>query len=259
MDLSLRSKVAMVTGGSKGIGLACAAVLRSEGAQVAIVSRSTDSLARAAALLGDDVLCLAADLRNESEAARVVAECEGALGPIDVLVNCAGAANRCSPFELSPGRWREALDAKFFSYINVIDPILARMADRGTGVIVNVIGAGGKRASPTHLAGGAANAALMLATAGLASAYGPKGVRVVGINPGMVETDRVGEGLVADAALRGKDVATLQAERIAAIPLGRLGRPEEVATLVAFLASPLSAYMSGSNITMDGALSAFIV
>jgi NAD(P)-dependent dehydrogenase (short-subunit alcohol dehydrogenase family) len=259
MDLQLKSKIALVTGGSKGIGFACALLLRNEGARVAIVSRSGDSLIRASARMHDDVLCLAADLRNESEAIRVVEQCEEALGPIDVLVNCAGAAGRCSPFDLRPARWRDAIDAKFFSYINVIDPVISRMAKRRGGVIVNVIGTGGKRASPSHLAGGSANAALMLATVGLASAYGPMGVRVVGLNPGMVATDRVGEDLAVDAALGGKELEALHAERIGAIPLRRLGEPAEVAAAVAFLASPISAYMSGANITMDGALGAFVV
>jgi NAD(P)-dependent dehydrogenase (short-subunit alcohol dehydrogenase family) len=95
------------------------------------------------------------------------------------------------------------MDAKFFSYIHVIDPLIKRMAARGSGVIVNVIGNGGKVASPIHVAGGAANAALMLATAGLANAYAGRGVRVVGINPGLTNTDRVAEGLRAEARLSG--------------------------------------------------------
>ena len=93
------------------------------------------------------------------------------MDPIDVLVNSAGAAKRTPPDELTPAAWRAAFDAKFFSYINVIDPMVKRMAARGGGVIVSVIGGGGKVASSTHLAGGAANAALMLATAGLGAAY----------------------------------------------------------------------------------------
>jgi len=133
------------------------------------------------------------------------------------------------------------------------------MAQRGKGVIINIIGNGGRMASPTHLAGGAANAALMLATAGLATAYGPMGVRVVGINPGLVATGRVTEGFSADAAMNDKDVASVQADRIGDIPLRRMGTPEEVAAAVAFLASPLSAYTSGTSLTMDGALSSFIV
>ena len=128
---------------------------------------------------------------------------EDACGPIDVLVNTAGAAQRTPPDELTPA-WRAAIDAKFFSYVNVIDPLVKRMAERGAGVIVNVIGDGGKVASPTHLAGGSANAALMLATAGLGAAYAASGVRVVGVSPGLTETDRVADGLAAEAQSGGR-------------------------------------------------------
>jgi NAD(P)-dependent dehydrogenase (short-subunit alcohol dehydrogenase family) len=118
-----------------------------------------------------------------------------------MLVNCAGAAKRTPPDSLTPPVWREAFDAKFFSYINVTDPMVKRMSTRGSGVIVSVIGAGSKAASETHLAGGSANAALMLATAGLRAAYAKRGVRVIGVSRGLTETGRVAEGLAAEARL----------------------------------------------------------
>ncbi len=102
------------------------------------------------------------------------------------------------------------------------------MAARGRGVIVNVIGAGGKVASPTHIAGGAANAALMLATAGLGVAYAASGVRIVGVSPGLTETDRVAEGLKADAKLQGVDLEEARRRAVAKIPLGRLASPREI-------------------------------
>ena len=111
-------------------------------------------------------------------AADMIGQVEGRLGPIDVLINSPGAARRTRPPDLTPAAWREAFDAKFFSYINVIDPLVKRMAERGAGVIVSIIGAGGKVASPTHLAGGSVNTAPILATAGLGAAYAGKGVRV---------------------------------------------------------------------------------
>src|SRR3954451_5462520 len=114
------------------------------------------------------------------------------------------------------------MDAKFFTYIHVIDPVVKRMAARGAGVIVNVIGNGGKVASPIHLAGGAANAALMLATAGPAAAYAQNGVRVVGRNPGLTHTERVAEGLRADAALRGTSEEEALQHSLSRIPLGRM-------------------------------------
>src|SRR3954467_4905345 len=193
MDLGFQSKTVIVTGGSQGIGLACARVFVSEGARVGIASRSPANIDRACAELGS-AFGLAADLTSADEAGAMVEAMESRLGPVDILVNSAGAARRTPPEELTAAAWRAAMDAKFFTYIHVIDPMVKLMASRGSGVIVNVIGNGGKVASPIHLAGGAANAALMLATAGLAAAYARQGVRVVGLNPGLTNTERVAEG-----------------------------------------------------------------
>ena len=165
MELGLEGKVVLVTGGSKGIGLACASAFAAEGARIAICSRSRDNVEQARAEL-KGAFGVVADLIDAAAAGAMIDAVEDRLGPIDVLVNSAGAAKRTPVDELTPAIWREAFDAKFFSYINVIDPMVKRMAKRGGGVIVSVIGGGGKVASPTHLAGGAANAALMLATAG---------------------------------------------------------------------------------------------
>ena len=110
-----------------------------------------------------------------------------------------------------------------------------------------------------HLAGGAANAALMLATAGLATAYAKQGVRVVGLNPGLTETGRVAEGLASDARLAGISIDEARARGIARIPLGRMATPEEIANTVLFLASPRASYVTGVNITMDGATTACVV
>ena len=125
------------------------------------------------------------------------------IGPIDVLVNSAGAARRYAPADLDADAWHAAMDAKYFSYIHPIDAVLRRMAARGRGAIVNIIGSGGKVPSPVHLPGGAANAALMLATAGLAAAFAPKGIRINGINPGATLTGRVQEGLAVEAKMTG--------------------------------------------------------
>jgi NAD(P)-dependent dehydrogenase (short-subunit alcohol dehydrogenase family) len=184
---------------------------------------------------------------------------EREIGPIDILVNSAGAARRTPPDDLDPSAWRAAMDAKFFTYIHAIDPLIKRMAARGSGVIVNVIGNGGKVASPTHIAGGAANAALMLATAGLASAYASRGVRVVGVNPGLTNTDRVAEGLRAEARLSGTSPEEALKRALGRIPLGRMAEPEEIARLVCFLASQQASYVSGVTITMDGVSTPVVV
>lgn len=145
------------------------------------------------------------------------------------------------------------MDDKYFPYINVIDPVIKKMAHRGSGVIVNIIGNGGKVASPTHLAGGAANAALMLATVGLANAYAGRGVRIVGLNPGLTQTGRVSEGMKAVAASQGISEQEALRQATDSIPIGRWADPAEIASVVAFLCSAKASYVTGVVINMDGA------
>ncbi len=251
MDLQLTGRLVLITGGSKGIGFACAQSFAAEGARVAIVSRSPENVERALRAL-PKAAGYTADLCDAAAAANVLVRVEEELGPIDVLVNSAGAARRTPVDELEPALWRAAMDAKYFSYINVIDPAIKRMAERGTGSIVNVIGNGGKVAATTHLAGGSANAALMLATAGLGAAYAARGVRVTGVNPGLTETERVSEGLEAEARLTGTSKAEALKNSVARIPLGRIASPEEIANVVTFLASPKASYVTGVTLSMDG-------
>jgi NAD(P)-dependent dehydrogenase (short-subunit alcohol dehydrogenase family) len=253
MELNFSGQVVLVCGGSKGIGLATAKLFAAEGAHVAISSRSEINLKSAASLVSG-VHLFAGDLSREDQALGVLNKVESQLGPIDIAVNCAGAAKRLPPAELTPQAWRNAMDAKFFSYLNVIDPLIKRMAARRSGTIINV-----KVAAPTHIAGGAANAALMLATVGLAAAYASYGIRVVGINPGLTETERVAAGLRADAAHEGKSEDVVYAERIKSIPLGRMASPEEIASTILFLASDKASYITGVNITMDGLQSTVII
>jgi NAD(P)-dependent dehydrogenase (short-subunit alcohol dehydrogenase family) len=258
MDLALKGKTALVTGGTKGIGLACAKALMAEGVQVVIAGRSDASVEAALADL-DGAQGLAADLRSAEAAAEMVTACRGMVGEIDILINSAGAAQRTVPEKLTPEHWRAAMDAKFFSYINVIDPVVKLMAARGTGRIVNIIGAGGKVASPIHLPGGSANAALMLATAGLATAYAAEGLRVIGLNPGATKTARLKEGLKAQAEFAGITVEEAEQQAASRIPLGRMAEPEEVANMAVFLASDRASYVTGVTINMDGAVTATVV
>jgi NAD(P)-dependent dehydrogenase (short-subunit alcohol dehydrogenase family) len=251
MDLGHKDKRVLITGGSKGIGLACALGFAAEGASIAICSRSQENINQALARL-PGAIGIAADCSNADAAAAMVDRVEAERGPIDILVNSAGAARRSPPGDLTPAFWRAAMDAKYFSTINVVDPLIKRMAARGRGVIVNIIGVGGKIASPTHLAGGAANAALMLATAGLGSAYARSGIRVIGVSPSVTETDRVTEGLAAEAAATGVTVETARARSIEKMPLGRMAMPADIANAVLFLASEQASYITGMTIAIDG-------
>ena len=255
MDLGLSGRIVTVTGASKGIGFACAAAFLAEGARVAIVSRSRANLDDALARLpagANAPEAFAADMIDAQATARTIDAIEAKLGPIDVLVNSAGAAKRYTPDDLDAAAWHAAMDAKFFSYIHPLDATVKRMAARGRGVIVNVIGMGGKVANTVHIAGGAANAALMLATVGYAAAYAPRGVRINGINPGQTATGRVQEGLAVESKLTGVAVEELRKRSEARIPLGRMGTPEEVAQVALFLASDRASYVTGAVVPMDG-------
>lgn len=262
MDLGLSGKVVLVTGGSKGIGLACARGFAAEGARVAIASRDPANLASAAQRLradGIDALTVEADLSDPTQAGRMAQAVEAALGPIDVLVNSAGAARRTPAAELAAAHWHAAMEAKYFTYVHAIDAVLPGMARRGAGAIVNVIGMGGKIASPIHLPGGAANAALMLATAGLANAYAAQGVRINAVNPGLTGTERLREGFAAEARASGQSVEQLLEQRTRALPMGRIAAPEEIADVVVFLASRRAGYVNGAIVSMDGGATATVV
>ena len=266
MDLQLAGKHVLVTGASKGIGYACALGFLQEGAHVSLVSRNEENLKTAAASLQQGqpeatwrIGFFAADLQDAAAAQGALDAAEAAHGPVDILVNCAGAAKRTAPADLQPQAWHDAMQAKYFTYIHMMDPLVKRMGQRGSGVIINIVGAGGKVANPTHLAGGAANAALMLVSAGLAAAYAGKGVRVNAINPGQVLTERMQARL--DAAIRlaiteGRPAPDPAGEKL---PLGRVAEPGEIANVAVFLASPRASYVTGAIVAMDGAVTPMVV
>ena len=251
MELGLAGKVVLITGGSKGLGLACARAFLAEGAKVAIASRNRENLERALAGSGA-TLSILADLTRSEAARGMVRECQDKLGDIDVLVNSAGAAKRYLPDDLDANAWHAAMDAKYFTYIHAMDAVLPQMASRGAGNVVNIIGMGGKVATSYHLPGGAANSALMLATVGLAQVYGPKGVRVNAINPGATLTDRVREALRIEAIARNASEDEVLAQGQARVPLRRYASSEEIANVALFLASDRASYVTGALVPMDG-------
>lgn len=257
MDLELKGKAVLVTGGSKGIGLACAAAFLAEGARVAIVSRDRVNLDQALLQL-PQAKTIVADLAREEDSARMAQEARQQIGPIDVLVNSAGAARRYPPDELSAQAWHAAMDAKYFTYIHAMDALLPSMRERGRGAVVNIIGTGGKVATPIHLPGGAANSALMLATVGLAGVYGKSGVRVNAINPGATLTGRIREALELEAQAQGVPVEKVLKDGQARVPLGRYADPDDIAQVALFLASERAAYVTGAIVPMDGGLNPII-
>lgn len=257
MDLELGGKVAIITGGSKGIGRATALTLAREGAAVAICARGAGALQETAAELrkvkGARVLTVVADL-SRAEAIKDLAErCVSEFGRIDILVNNAGSARTGEFLKLDDEAWLEDWGLKFFGYVRMARAVLPEMARNRSGVIVNIIGAAALNPRGSYMIGGAANAALNHFTKALADEGARNGVRVVGINPGPILTERL-LGMFA----RGAGTAGSDAEREAALskltPLGRVGKPEEVADLVAFLVSERAGFIHGANVTIDGGL-----
>ena len=256
MELGLKGKVVLITGGSKGIGLACARAFSSEGARVAIASRSQDNLDSAKQELAKEgvaALAVRADLTQVGDAKAMVATVESALGPLDVLINSAGAARRHAIGEYDAEAWQQGMNAKYYPYIHAMDAARPGMLARGRGAVVNIVGIGGRRAQAAHLAGGAANAALMLVTVGWANALGRHGIRVNAINPASTYTGRVQQAIRLEAKEKNITEAEALARSEASIPLGRYCRPEEVAAVALFLASDQASYVTGAVIPMDGA------
>jgi NAD(P)-dependent dehydrogenase (short-subunit alcohol dehydrogenase family) len=251
MDLQLTGKVAIVTGASKGIGRSIAQVLASEGMRVAIVARSRDRLASLAAPLGDRCLVHAADLTDPSVPAALVAATMERFGRIDLLVNNAGSTKRGDFFTLSEGEWADGFGLKFFGAMRCSRAAWPHLqAVRGS--IVNIIGIGGRTGSAEFAIGGAVNAALMNLTKVLADRGVKDGVRVNAINPGGIKTDRLITRLNNFAAERQIDLADVEIEMAKSFGVARFGEPEEIARLVAFLASPQAAFCQGSIVDADG-------
>ena len=251
MDLQLAGKTALITGGSKGIGRATAEVLADEGCNLVLVARTAGALDAAAAEIRArrqvNVRTIAADLSSDA-AVRRVAEQAGAL---DILVNNAGAIPPGDLLGIDDARWRQAWDLKVFGYISFCRVVYAQMKARRSGVIVNVIGAAGEKFPTGYIAGAAGNASLMAFSRALGKGAPADGLRVVAINPGPVETDRLVVLRRAEAAQKFGDPERWR-ELTAGMPFGRAASPREIGNAVAFLASPLSGYTSGTVLTIDG-------
>jgi len=253
VDLKLKGRRALVTGGSKGIGLAIGKWFAGEGVEVALVSRSADRLESEAAglrkLSNAGVHTLAADLAQPGDRDKVAA----AFPDIDILVNNAGAIPGGALDDVDDPTWRQAWDLKVFGYINLTRAYFARMKAKKRGVIINIIGLGGEKLDYNYIAGSMGNASLMAFTRALGGTSPEFGVRVVGINPGPVLTERI-EFLNRQKAKKLLGDENRWREYFAKMPFGRPANVDEIAATVVFLASDLASYTSGTIVTIDGGL-----
>jgi len=253
MDLNLRGRRALITGSSKGIGLAIARTLASEGCEVQLVARTRSELDKAAAQIASDygvrALGHAADLSDSAGVRAVVEAC----GDVDILVNSAGAIPRGTLLEIDEERWRKAWDLKLFGAINLTREIYGPMCRRGRGVIINIAGMAGERPDAYYIAGSVANAALIMFSRSLGGDSIRYGVRVLAVNPGPVETEKHINDTKRLAKERFGD-ETRWRDVMSGLPMKRAALPGEVSAMVAFLASDHCSYISGASILIDGGL-----
>ncbi|MBR0673217.1 short-chain dehydrogenase/reductase [Neoroseomonas soli] len=251
MDMQLQGKRVLVTGGSKGIGLACAEAFAAEGCDVVLSARDPAALAAAADRLRATrqvrVETLAADLSRTEERERLHA----AFPEIDILVNNAGAIPSGRLQDIPIARWKEAWDLKVIGYVHMCQLYLPAMEARRSGAIVNIIGMAGRAPRAGYIAGGAGNAALIAFTSALGAAVQANGVKVVGINPAVTKTDRMLTQARTNAKLRFGDEERW-AETLTNLPFGRPIEAGEIADLAVFLASPRGHYVNGTVVDVDG-------
>lgn len=255
MDLHLRGKRVLITGASKGIGAAAAEAFAEEGCHLRLAARSGELLRTLAERLRSahqiDASAHVVDLRKREDVARLAREAED----IDILVNNAGDIPGGSIDKIDEATWRHAWDLKVFGYVNLTRLVYAQMKARGGGVIINDIGAAGEKFDANYICGSAGNAALMALTRALGSKSLADKIRVVGINPGPVGTDRHVTLLKTRARHQLGDESRYR-ELQKGLPLGRPAHAREIGDLMAFLASDRSGYTSGVIFTVDGGISA---
>ncbi|MEK6418318.1 MAG: short-chain dehydrogenase/reductase [Burkholderia gladioli] len=251
MDLGLQQKRVLITGGSRGIGYACAEVFAREGADVTIVGRTQSSVDAALQSLSNahpgKHKGFALDLSDASSSDIL----RDAIASSDIVVNNAGAIPGGGLDRVDDESWRAAWDLKVYGYIDATRKALPAMLSRGSGVIVNVIGIAGAAPRYDYVSGSMANAALIAFTKATGAYAARSGVRVVGVNPGPTETDRLVRLYETRAEARFGD-HTRWRELLGDMPFGRPAKPEEIADLVAFLASARASYLSGVVIDADG-------
>jgi 3-oxoacyl-[acyl-carrier protein] reductase len=251
---NLNGKVAIITGGSRGIGRAIALRLAQDGARVVLCARGLDALNEVASTVssnGGQALPIAADLRLPSEPARVADAALKKYGGIDIVVNNAGATKRGDFLQLSDDDWADGFALKFFGAVRLTRAAWPELKKRG-GSVLNISGAGGRTPGPEFTIGGSVNAALLSFTKAMADAGIVDGVQVNAINPGTIRTGRLQLRLASIVKEQQIDIETAERRFVQESKVTRIGEPEDVANLVAFVVGSEGRFLQGSLIDLDG-------
>jgi 3-oxoacyl-[acyl-carrier protein] reductase/bacilysin biosynthesis oxidoreductase BacG len=261
MDLGLAGKTALVTGGSAGIGLACARMLVAEGVDVAIAARSPERLAGAVDVLNATarerpggaprIQAIAADLALAGDVQRAADEAVAAFGRIDILINNAGSAMGGPFLELPDEAFLSAWTLKLLGYIRMTRALVPAMIARRDGRIVNVAGGAARNPAPGFLTGSTGNAAIINFTRGLSKELAPHNVRINAISPGSTQTERA-DRLLAAEVTAGRTLEQAHEARLGRVPMRQMTQPDEIAAMAALIVSDRMATMTGTEVIVDG-------
>jgi NAD(P)-dependent dehydrogenase (short-subunit alcohol dehydrogenase family) len=256
MDLNLGGKVALVTGASRGIGASIAAELAREGVQVCLAARDKTKLDEVAggiaAISGSNrTVVIAGDLREPAAVKAAVDAAVAAFGRLDILVNNAGATKRADFFALTDDDWQDGFALKFHGYVRTTRAAWPHLRE-AHGCIVNIVGIGSRAGSAEFTIGGSVNVALLNFTKAMADIGVKDGVRVNAINPGLIETERFGRNIERVSREHGFNREQAIAYLLSSHGTTRVGRPEEIGWLTAYLASHKADFIQGCGIDIDG-------
>ena len=255
MDLQLKGKTALVLAASKGLGKACAATLVSEGADIIIGARNAATLEGTATelrTLGKGrVMAVPVDVTDATQVANIISTAATTFGKIDILVNNAGGPPFASFESFDDNAWQKAFDLSLLSTVRFCRLVLPHMRKTGSGRIINIISLSVKTYVPNSILSTSMRMGVVGMAKMLATELGPDNITVNNVAPGSILTDRLRQTMVSSGP-NASSFEEVMAQRSKDIPLGRIGKPEELAALVAFLASPLAGYITGTTIQVDG-------